>query len=372
MTIEYLLMKEMKCCWEYFRDNTNLDKNSNFFGLTRDKYPLAPNIASISATGYALASLIVAVENNWLSYEEGKYIAAMTIETFLYYVPNKKGFYHRYIDMKTGQQAWNSEISIIDTGILLCGALAVGEYFKEEVKSLATKLYSRANWQWFTDKERNQFRLGYKNRFYGYWDNYAEQLILYVLGAGSPTYPVNNTFDKLEKDGIIYSWFGCLFTYQSSHAWIDFRETIWFENSIKATKANIKYCNKYKMFKGYWGLSATITKTRYSQRLGAEPCESKIKKDGTLSISAILSSINFLPDKTKETIMSLYEEYPESFGKYGFVTSFNLRGREPWFCEEYLGIDKGLTLLMLANYFDNTIWRYFMSNEYIKKECAIL
>lgn len=367
MTIDDLLMNEMKCCWNFFQDNTNLDRNSSFFGLTRDKYPLFPEVASISATGYAMGALIVAVDNKWLSYEEGSYIAKRTIETFLYHIPNKKGFYHRYIDMNTGEKAWNSEISIIDTGILLCGALAVGEYFSE-VKELAMRLYSNANWQWFTDEEKHQFRLGYKNRFYGYWDNYAEQLILYVLGSGSPSYPVDNTFNRLEKDGIVYSWFGSLFTYQYSHAWIDFRDTIWFENSVRATRANIDYCNRYKMFKGYWGLSATITKNRYSQRLGAEPCESRIKKDGTLSVSAILSSINFLPEETKGTVMSLYQKYPESFGKYGFVTSFNLRGREPWFCSEYLGIDKGITMMMLANYFNGTIWEIFMNVECAKRK----
>ena len=371
MEINELLMSEMKACWQYFRDNTNLDMNSKFFGLTRDKYPLSPDVAGISSTGYGLASLVIGIEQDWISYDEAYSIALGTLNTLLK-LENKHGFYHRYIDMNSGERAWNSEISIIDTGILLCGVITAGEYFGCEIKELATKLYNRVNWKWFTDKKKNQFRLGYKGRFYGYWDNYAEQLMLYVLGAGSTTYPVNNSFNRLEKDGIIYSWFGCLFTYQYSHAWIDFKETIWFENSVRATRANMEYCNEYKKYKGYWGLSATITKKRYSQRLGAEPCVDKIQKDGTLSISSALSSIVFLPVETKQMIISLYKKYPEVFGKYGFVTSFNLSGREPWFCEEYLGIDKGTTMIMLANYFDNTIWQHFMNNECVKKGMEII
>jgi len=358
--INELLMSEMKYCFKYFLENTN--SNSRFFGLTRDKYPLSPNVASISATGYALASLVIGVENEWLEYDDAKEKAEKTLETILN-LENKNGFYHRYIDMNTGEKAFNSEISIIDTGILLCGILTVGEYFKLDI---AKKIYDRVNWRWFTDKKNNQFRLGYKNRFYGHWDNYAEQLMLYVLGAGSDTYPVYNTFEKREKNNIIYSWFGCLFTYQYSHAWIDFKDTIWFDNSIRATKSNIDYCNKERMYKGCFGLSATITKKRYSPKYGAEPYMSTVRKDGTLSISAILSSIVFTPDEVEETIMNLYSDYPNSFGEYGFVTSFNLRGK-PWFCSEYLGIDKGTTMLMLSNYFDNTIWKILMKNKNILK-----
>jgi len=361
MNIDELLMSEMNFCFKYFLENTNL--NSRFFGLTRDKYPLCPSVASISATGYSLASLVIGVENDWIEYEEGKKWAEKTLNTILK-LENKNGFYHRYIDIKTGKSSLNSEISIIDTGILLCGVLTVGEYF--DLTELSNKIYNRVNWVWFTDKKNNQFRLGYKNRFYGHWDNYAEQLMLYVLGAGSDTYQAYNTFEKREKNNIIYSWFGCLFTYQYSHAWINLKDTIWFNNSILATKSNIDYCNKEKKHKGYFGLSATITKKRYSPKLGAEPYSSTINKDGTLSVSALLSSIVFLPNETKEAVIRLYSDYPNSFGKYGFVTSFNLRGKQ-WFSDEYLGIDKGTTMVMLSNYFNNTIWNVLMKNKNIQK-----
>lgn len=386
MSAEELLKLEMKKCWLYFYDNTNLDKNSNFFGLTRDKYPLAPDVASISATGYSLASLIVAVDNSWLTYEEGYDIAFNTLKTFLYEIKSKKGFYYRYINIETGKREWNSEISIIDTSILMCGILAVGEYFEDEVKKLADMIYSRIDWNWFLDKNKNQFRLGYKNKFYGYWDNYAEQLIIYILASGSPSNFVSGdvyySFDRRIKnykdiDNIIYSWFGSLFTYQYSHVWIDFRDLYdensvnWYNNSLKATLANKKYClankkNNRTFEYGYWGISATITKKRYSQRHGAEPCVDQIKIDGTISLSALISSIIFLPDDVKEIIVKLYNEYPNLFDKYGLVTSMNLNGRNPWFSNEYLGIDKGTTMLAISNYFNNNIWELMMNNVYIK------
>lgn len=56
---------------------------------------------------------------------------------------------------------------------------------------------------------------------------YAEQLMLYVLGAGSPTYKINKNmyyeFERKKADykdirDIIYTYGGTLFTYQYSHA----------------------------------------------------------------------------------------------------------------------------------------------------------
>ena len=39
------------------------------------------------------------------------------------------GFFRHFIDMKTGERAWNSEYSSIDTAILIAGALFSKTYF---------------------------------------------------------------------------------------------------------------------------------------------------------------------------------------------------------------------------------------------------
>ena len=388
MNIDKILKMELASCWKYFYDNTNFDKASFGFGLTHDTYPDTYKIASITATGYALSSLIMAINYKWISYEEGYDIALNTLKTLLS-LEHKKGFFYRYINIETGDREFNSEISIIDTGILLCGILTIGEYFKGEIKELADSIYLRVNWNWYIDKKKKMFRLGYKpgRGFYGHWDNYAEQLILYILGAGSPTFPIKKniyyTFERNKKsydqyENIIHSWFGSLFTYQYSHAWIDFKNLYdedginWFLNSKKATLANKQYCidnaglsNTFKL--GYWGLSPTINKEKYRGRYGAKPCVDSIKIDGTISLSALISSIVFCPKEVKTTLLKLFSDYPKSFSKYGFVTSANIKKRKPWFSSTYLGIDKGTTMIMLENYLNNTIWDLLMSNKHIKK-----
>lgn len=376
--METILKKELEKCLNYFKDNTNYDSKSKGYGLTLDKYPSTNNIASIAATGYSLASIIISVENNCLDFSTAYDISLKSLKT-IYNLDNINGFYYHYLNYETGSRELNSEISLIDTTILLCGVLCVGDYFGREVLEYADKIYERVNWDWFVDHKCNMFYLGYKNRFYGHWDNYAEQLICYILGAGSNTYPINKdvyySFNRNTSNGIIYSWFGSLFTYQYSHAWINFKglkdelDVDWYENSYKATLANKKYCleQKNKTFKlGYWGLSATVTDRRYSQRLGAEPCISRIKADGTISISSLISSIIYDID-VKQLMYNLYRDYPNSFEKYGFVTSLNLSKRKPWYCTEYLGIDKGNTMITLSNYFNSTIWDIMMKNKYVKQ-----
>ena len=67
-----------------------------------------------------------------------------------------------------------------------------------------------------------------------------------------------------------------------------------------------------------------------------------------------------------------YNDIPKLWGKYGFKDAFNLEGQNPWFSKEYIGIDKGICLIMMENYLNGTIWQYFMKNEYVKKGINIL
>ncbi len=48
-----------------------------------------------------------------------------------------EGFFITVVEMQTGQRAWNSEVSSIDTAILMMGVLTAGEYFGSEVRAKA-------------------------------------------------------------------------------------------------------------------------------------------------------------------------------------------------------------------------------------------
>lgn len=284
-----LLLKELRKSYNFFIKEANLDEKSNGYGLIRDKNKYADEVASIASVGYGLAALIIGVNRKWISYKKAYKRVNKTLDTFINNVENQNGFYYHFINMKTGKREWNCEISIIDTAIFICGAITAGEFFGSEIKEKAEKLYKKINWEWYRNKENNYFYMGYKPEtgFWGEWDMYAEQLIVYILGVASPTYPINKEmYDDMKKEktnyeeieDIIYTYCGTLFTYQFSHAWIDFRNRIddnginWFENSQKATLANRKYCiNNMDRFKTFgensWGLTPCIGPDGYSGRI---------------------------------------------------------------------------------------------------------
>lgn len=390
-----LLLKELKKSYNFFIKESNNKKVSRGYGLIRDKNLYADEIASIASVGYGLAALVIGVKRNWISYKKAYKKVNGTLDTFLNNIEGKNGFYYHFINIHTGKREWNCEISIIDTAIFICGAITAGEFFGEEIKRKAEILYKKINWEWYRNKENNYFYMGYtpEKGFWGQWDMYAEQLMLYILGVASPTYPTNKemyydikkckTNYKNIKD-IIYTYCGTLFTYQFSHAWIDFREIKdkeninWFNNSVKATLANREYCiNNMKKFKTFgkdsWGLTACVGPNGYSGGYGARPSLADVdkKNDGTITPCGPAGSIVFTPELSIKALENFYNNYPKLWGKYGFKDAYNLETNN-WYAKEVIGIDKGITILMIENYLNQTIWDLFMKNKYVKKGLNIL
>lgn len=385
-----LVMKELKKSYNFFIHEVNTNDKSCGYGLIRDKTILANHVASIASVGYGLAALIIGIEHRWLSYKEGYKRADKTLDTFLKNVENKNGFYYHFVNMDNGKREWNCEISIIDTAILICGAITAGEYFGGAVKQKAEILYKRINWEWYRNKDTNYFYMGYtpEEGFWGHWDMYAEQLMLYVLGVSSPTFPINEDmyyeFQRKRADykgikEIIYTYCGALFTYQFSHAWINFTDLKdkkgdnWFDNSVKATKANRQYCidnaNQFKTYaENSWGLTPCLGPKGYCG-YGAKPCETnlEIENDGTITPCGAIGSIVFTPKESIKAMEYYYNNFPKLWGKYGFKDGYNLEQSKPWFAQEYIGIDKGIEILMIENYLSGTIWKYFMKNRYVKE-----
>ena len=114
---------------------------------------------------------------------------------------------------------------------------------------------------------------------------------MYVLAAGSDTHPIDETpyyaFTRHyanygDGEKFIHSWFGSLFTYQFSHAWLDFRDYTdkkgvnWYDNSMAATLAQYEYAvnmaHKYKTIgPNAWGLTASDGPDGYNGLYGAPP-----------------------------------------------------------------------------------------------------
>jgi len=201
---------------------------------------------SIAATGFGLAAYVVGAERGFLPRREA---AQRTLSVLRFFrdspqgedpdATGHRGFYYHFLDMKTGRRTWQCELSMMDTSILIAGALSSGRYFsaaaddEREIRELAAFLYERIDWPWAT-VDSPVVRMGWKPGAgfltYG-WEGYSEAMLLYVLGLGSPTHPLpaesyrawTGTYQWENLYDIDFLFSAPLFTHQLSHVWIDFR-----------------------------------------------------------------------------------------------------------------------------------------------------
>jgi hypothetical protein len=187
--------------FEYFLKETNPTNGLVPDNTRRD----APS--SIAAVGLALACYPVGAERGFITRTEA---IRRTLTTLRFFRDSRqsdertatgyKGFYYHFLDTRTGQRTWNSEVSTIDTTYLLAGALLAAIYFdrdtnnEREIRTTAATLYHRADWRWAQNGALTVAH-GWKPErgFLRYrWEGYNEALLLYVLGLGSPTHPLPN------------------------------------------------------------------------------------------------------------------------------------------------------------------------------------
>lgn len=382
-SIEEIIDYEMRGAFNFFWEQANTDEGSPGYGLIRDRYPGSEGIASMASVGYGLTAYPIGIEKGYITYEQGYERVSKTLDTLLA-MDRVEGFYFHFVDIKSGKRAWNSEVSSIDSSILLMGVLTAGEYFGGEIQAKAEQIYDEVNWPWFLDPNRNMFYMAYRpgEGFSGYWDFYAEQLMIYILAAASDTHPVDSIpyytftrhygrFDNGNK--FIHSWFGSIFTYQFTHAWIDFRGYTdekgvnWYQNSVDATLAQYNFAvamdKKYvTLGPNAWGLSACDGPDGYGGLYGAPPSGYDNQAhviDDTIPPYGAIASIIFVPEQAQQA-MQYYYTLEDLKGKYGFVDAFNLP--EDWFDEDVLGIDKGVSLMMLSNYQGDLVYKITMKN----------
>ena len=405
-TFDYApINKELLGCYNYFIKTSNYKEGSSGYGLALDRYSNKAS-SSIAATGFLLASYPVFVEQGYMTKESAFDIVDKSLDTLLAIQNDNSTSYagciSHFVDISTGVRLGESEVSTIDTAILVSGAIAAGEYFEGSVKQKATQLWSNVDYTQFaiTKNNRPYISMGVKSPSnhtqLSPWDYYAEQLMIYILGAGNPnenhrisaTFYKNITKNKGVYKGIehIYSWFGSLFTYQFSHAFFNFKEyndykgVNYFTNSVNASKTAYQYCQDrseyYKSFsESSWGLTACDTPLGYSGLLGTPPRgyqDASIEYqriEGTVAPTAALGSMPFTPEESYRALKYYQSLNQLNDSYFGLRDSFNLDfvGQE-WFCGDFIGIDKGIEVLQLYN-FKNTD---FVSNLAMNNENIIL
>lgn len=383
---------ELQHCFRYFYDNFSREPHS--YGMMGDAIPEKSDICSVAANGFMLAGMVIGVEYGYITKQNAHDICSKTLDTFLT-LQRKNGFYYHFYRIDDLKRSNRCELSTIDTALFIAGALTAGAYFGGDVLNKARAIYADCDWEHFYSHDKRWFYMSeYDDGFSGYWDWYAEQLLMYFLAAGSPK-GVNiareayYSFTRREgsyRNGqhYIYGWFGSLFIHQFSHAFIDFRgckdafNTDWFENSRIASLENRRFCQEnihaYKTYgANAWGLTSCLTAHGYQGCIGVEPSGDggtlENLSDGTVAPCGALGSIVFTPQESLQALRHYYS-IRQIVGKYGLTDAYNEDSN--WYCDKYISIDKGITLLMFANYNKQTVWKYFTSLPEIQQAYKIL
>lgn len=348
-------------------------------GLVRDRAgnfaPDTYDVASIAATGYGLAALPIGVRRGWIARDEAEKQAERTLR-FVLGMPHKHGWMYHFVDWSTGERRWNCEVSSIDTGLLVIGALTCAQCFRGTgVERLANRLYDRLDWTWMRTNggakpDKLLISHGWKPEG-GFlpndWDAYCEHMFLYLLGLGARRDPLPAASwsawkrGSFEYDGIPAIAAGPLFWHQMSHAYYDFRgrkDALGFdyhEEAVRATRIHRRFCadNPTKR-KGYgihgWGLNACDGPDGYMAYGVPAP------EDGTLAPTAALAAIMADADAALTTAMHMRDTYGSRiWGRYGFVNAYNLD--RDWFDRDVIGIDLGMALLSIENHRSGLVWK---------------
>jgi len=370
-------------------------------GMVRDRStPASP--CSIAAVGFGLTAIGIGIDHGWITRAQGRARVLQTVRSF-WTLPQgdqtsgtagHNGWFYHFLDMRTGLRytPFQTELSSIDTALLLAGILYAGEYFdgphpdEVEIRQLAEAIANRIDWNWMA-QGTNVLSMGWmpgSGFLASKWIGYNEASILYILGLGAEINPLPaSSWDRWTAGyrwatnyGQAYVPFAPLFGHQYSQCWLDLRHTAdnymrgksitYFENSRRATIAQRAYCAANPKGYGYstnvWGLTACDGPGGYSAR-GAPPPEND---DGTIAPTAPGGSMPFAPEYCLPALRTMYDRYrAQIWTGYGFRDAFNLR--QNWWASDVLGIDEGPIVVMIENHRSQSVWRLFMKNKQVQR-----
>lgn len=410
--------------FQWFWDTT--DPNT---GLTPDRWP-RKDFSSVAAIGFALTAYPIGAERGYVTRNAAAIRTLATLK-YLYLLPQGaeatgtagyKGFYYHFLDFNQGRRFDKVELSTIDTGLLIAGALFCQSFFttndgtEAAIRAYADSLYRRVDWPWAVTRSPALSHGWHPETGFiiSDWKGYNEAMIAIVLGLGSPTHPLDaaawtawtSTYQWREFQGQPHLDFAPLFGHQYSHVWIDFRGIKdeymrakgidYYENSRRATLSQRSYAIENPMrWRGYganvWGLTASDGPFDATVNIDGQEREfhtywargvssTERRDDGTIAPTAAVASIAFAPSIAIPATVAIREQYGAIvFGQYGFFDAFNptlrteaapLRhGRVDatlgWADTDYLGIDQGPILAMIENWRNEMVWKTMRTNPHV-------
>lgn len=366
-------------------------------GMARER-TTSGDVVTTGGTGFGVMAMIAASERGFISKND----ALGRIQKIVTFLDTKCTSYHgayaHWINGTTGATVpfsqYDDGADLVETALLFQGLLTARQYFdtdntaEKKLRDDITRLWEAIEWTWF--------QKGGENVLYWHWSPNAgwqmnlkisgwnESLIVYVLAASSPTYPISTEVYKqgwtqngaFATNRTYYNhplplgpeYGGPLFFSHYSFLGINpngltDQYADYLIQNKNHTLINYNYCvNNPKGFGGYskdcWGLTASDGNDGYS-------AHSPTNDKGVIAPTAALSSMPYTPEESIRALHFFYYKLGDKlWSDYGFVDAFNLSAQ--WFDNQHIAIDQGPIIIMLENYRTGLLWSLFMSDQEVK------
>ena len=161
-------------------------------GLVPDRSATG-SACSIAAVGFGLTAIGIGIDHGWISRTQGVARVLRTLNTFLLGPQGPstsgtigyKGWFYHFLDMNTALRS-GSELSSIDTTLLLAGMLYCKQYFdgtntdETTIRTTVDAIFNRVDWNWMA-RGANVVSMGWNppgSFLSGNWIGYDEGMIL--------------------------------------------------------------------------------------------------------------------------------------------------------------------------------------------------
>ena len=343
-------------------------------------------------TGFGIMAMIAGAERGFIA--RGEAVERITqICRFLETLPRYRGAFAHWINGNRGETVAFSTRDdggdIVETGFLMMGLLTAREYLRGDAPALVRRIdemWRAVDWagycptpdamMWHWSPQQD-FGMALQLR------GWHEALIAFVLGAGSPTHPIDTKAysegwknSPTFRNGHVYHRIrlalgpemgGPLFFAHYSFMGLDPRGLAeggvdYFAQNRAQVRINRAYCiaNPHG-FAGYgaaWGLTSSDGPQGYE---AFSPTHDK----GVIAPTAALASMPYLPEAALAALRH-FDAYRGGalWGEYGLRDAFSAQA--DWIAASPLAINQAPSVAMIENARSGLLWRLFMSTPEVR------
>ncbi|WP_330982294.1 MULTISPECIES: glucoamylase family protein [Enterobacterales] len=401
LTNDQLLDKVQQTTLRYFWDYAHPTSGLAFERLYRNGDAGINEPVTTGGTGFGIMGILVAVERGFITRQQGYDRINQMVDFLGGPTTRYKGAWPHWLNGNTGATipfgTNDNGADLVETAFLVEGLLTARQYFNDP--TLATKinaLWHDIDWNYFTNNSDSlywhidkdlQFTMGMKVT------GWNEAMMTYLLAIASPTHPVAPTLWESgwsqgtysNKNKVYYdvtlpigpTMGGPMFFMHYSFMGFDprnLRDTAndvnYYQQGVAQSQIQQAYSvDNPHQYIGYsdkcWGLTAGYSPTGYTAH---QPTQD----DGTITITAALSSLPYLPDASMAALRHFYDDLGNAVWteKCGFIDGFNMS--KNWYSDGYLAIDQGPIIGMIENHRSGLLWRYFMSCPEIQQALSLI